>query len=428
MNKRSLALGLLGVAVLTAFGWFARSDGEQARDLLVHPDQGSFRVTVTTTGELQAKNSVEITGPQEARRARIYNIAITRLVPEGTVVERGDFVAELDRSELNSRLQDVQLELQTAQSQYEQTQLDTSLTLSEARDEQINLRYAMEEAELRMEQATYEAPSVRRQAQIDYEKAKRDYEQAVANYDTKVKQARAQMRETGAELSKAQNELRELEAMSEKFTIRAPENGMVVYKRDRRGRKLTEGGTISPWDPGVATLPDLSVMQSITYVNEVDIQKVKARQPVEIGLDAAPDKRLTGTVTSVANIGEERPNSDAKVFRVEIEISERDTTLRPAMTTSNTIVVAQREDVMHIPLETVHTQDSLTYVFARRGSNLVRQQVRLGLLNENRAIVDAGVTPDDELYLSLPADTSGLPLLTLDGEPPAEDRLARRTP
>lgn len=428
MNKRSLALGLLGVAVLTAFGWFARSDGEQARDLLVHPDQGPFRVTVTTTGELQAKNSVEITGPQEARRARIYNIAITRLVPEGTVVERGDFVAELDRSELNSRLQDVQLELQTAQSQYEQTQLDTSLTLSEARDEQINLRYAMEEAELRMEQATYEAPSVRRQAQIDYEKAKRDYEQAVANYDTKVKQARAQMRETGAELSKAQNELRELEAMSQKFTIRAPENGMVVYKRDRRGRKLTEGGTISPWDPGVATLPDLSVMQSITYVNEVDIQKVKARQPVEIGLDAAPDKRLTGTVTSVANIGEERPNSDAKVFRVEIEISERDTTLRPAMTTSNTIVVAQREDVMHIPLEAVHTQDSLTYVFARRGSDLVRQQVRLGLLNENRAIVDAGVTPDDELYLSLPADTSGLPLLTLDGEPPAEDQLARRTP
>jgi multidrug efflux pump subunit AcrA (membrane-fusion protein) len=349
-------------------------------------------------------------------------------VPEGTIVERGDFVAELDRSELTSRLQDVQLELQTAQSQYEQTRLDTSLTLSEARDQQVNLRYAMEEAELRMEQATYEAPSVRRQAQIDYEKAKRDYEQAVANYDTKVKQARAQMSEVGAELSKAENELRELEALSEKFTIRAPENGMVVYKRDRRGRKLTEGGTISPWDPVVATLPDLSVMQSITYVNEVDIQKVKARQPVEVGLDAAPTKRLTGTVTSVANIGEERPNSDAKVFRVEIEITQRDTTLRPAMTTSNTIVVAERENALHIPLETVHTQDSLTYVFARRGGTLVRQQVRLGLLNENRAIVDAGVSSEDELYLSLPADTSGLPLLTLEGAPPEENQLAQRTP
>ena len=428
MTKRTLVFSLLGVVAVVAAGWFFRSGGEQTRDLMVQPERGPFRVTVTTTGELQAKNSVEITGPREARRARLFNISITRLIPEGTVVERGDFVAELDRSELTSRLQDVQLELQTAQSQYEQTRLDTSLTLSEARDQQVNLRYAMEEAELRREQAAYEAPSVRRQAQIDYERAERDYEQAVANYETKVKQAEAQMREVGAELRKAENELSDLEALSEKFTIRAPENGMVVYKRDRRGHKLTEGGTISPWDPTVATLPDLSVMQSITYVNEVDIQKVKARQPVEIGLDAAPDKRLTGTVTSVANIGEERPNSDAKVFRVEIEIAQRDTTLRPAMTTSNTIVVAAQENALHIPLETVHTQDSLTYVFARREGNLVRQQVRLGLLNENRAIVDAGVTPEDALYLSLPADTSGLPLLTLEGDPASEEQLAQRTP
>jgi multidrug efflux pump subunit AcrA (membrane-fusion protein) len=428
MTKRTLAFGLLGIVVLVAVGWFVRSGGEQTRDLIVQPERGPFRVTVTTTGELQARNSVEITGPREARRARLFNISITRLIPEGTVVEKGDFVAELDRSELTSRLQDVRLELQTAQSQFEQTRLDTSLTLSEARDQQVNLRYAMEEAELRKEQAAYEAPSVRRQAQIDYEKAQRDYEQAVANYETKVKQAEAQMREVGAELRKAENELADLEALSAKFTIRAPENGMVVYKRDRRGRKLTEGGTISPWDPTVATLPDLSVMQSITYVNEVDIQKVKARQPVEIGLDAAPNKRLTGVVTSVANIGEERPNSDAKVFRVEVEIAQRDTTLRPAMTTSNTIVVAEREDALHIPLETVHTQDSLTYVFARRGGSLVRQQVRLGLLNENRAIVDAGVRPEDDLYLSLPADTSGLPLLTLDGAPPSEEQLAQRTP
>jgi len=428
MTTRTLVLGLLGVVMLMAVGWFVRSGGEQTLALMVQPERGPFRVAVTTTGELQAKNSVEITGPREARRARLFNISITRLIPEGTVVERGDFVAELDRSELTSRLQDVGLELQTAQSQYEQTRLDTSLTLSEARDQQVNLRYAMEEAELRKEQAAYEAPSVRRQAQIDYERAQRDYEQAVANYETKVKQAEAQMREVGAELRKAENELADLEALSDKFTIRAPENGMVVYKRDRRGRKLTEGGTISPWDPTVATLPDLSVMQSITYVNEVDIQKVKARQPVEVGLDAAPNKRLNGVVTSVANIGEERPNSDAKVFRVEIEINQRDTTLRPAMTTSNTIVVAERENALHIPLETVHTQDSLTYVFARRSGGIVRQQVRLGLLNENRAIVDAGVTPEDDLYLSLPADTTGLPLLTLDGEPPNGEQLAQRTP
>lgn len=427
MSKRTVGAGLIVLLVLIGIGALLRSQEDAPRDLLVRPEVGPFRATVTTTGELQAQSSVEITGPSEARRARLFNMQILRLVPEGTVVEKGDFVAELDRSELTGRLQDAQLELQKVQSTYEQTQLDTSLTLSEARDQQIELRYAMEEAELRMEQSKYEAPSVRRQAQIDYEKAKRNYEQAAANYETKVKQARAQMREVSADLQKAQAELRDLQMLSSKFTIRAPERGMVVYKRDRRGRKLTEGGTVSPWNPTVATLPDLSVMQSITYVNEVDIQKVHRGQPVEIGLDADPDKQLTGTVTSVANIGEQRPNSDAKVFQVEIEVNERDTTLRPAMTTSNTIIVAEREQALHIPLETLHAQDSLTYVFARRDGRTVRQEVHLGLINENRAVVEAGVTPEDELYLSVPADTAGLPLLTLDADSSSTpESIARR--
>jgi hypothetical protein len=150
-------------------------------------------------------------------------------------------------------------------------------------------------------------------------------------------------------------------------------------------------------------------MESITYVNEVDIQKIKAGQEVNIGLDADPDKRLTGTVTSVANIGEQRPNSDAKVFEVGIVINEADTTLRPAMTTSNTIVVAELPEVLHVPLETIHTQDSLTFVYTRRGGSTMRQEIVLGLMNENEAIVEAGLTNDDRLYLSVPADTTGLP-------------------
>ena len=268
----------------------------------------------------------------------------------------------------------------------------------------------MEEARLRKEQATYEAPSVIRQAEIDYEKSQRALEQAVENYQTQVKQGIAKMREVEAELTKSQNMVGMLAEAGQQFTIMAPENGMVIYKRDWRGQKLTTGGTVNAWDPVVAELPDLSVMESITYVNEVDIQKINAGQKVKIGLDADPDKRLDGAVTRVANIGEQRPNSDAKVFEVAIEVAQADTTLRPAMTTSNTIVVAEIPEALYIPLETIHTQDSLNFVFVRRGGGIIRQEVNLGLLNENEAIVEAGLDETDRLYLSLPADTTGLPL------------------
>lgn len=411
---RRWLVGLLAAGFLLVFtGLLARGSDDAAPDLMVRPGMGPFQVTVTSTGELQAKSSVAIKGPGQARRARIYEMQILRMIPEGTVVKQGDFVAELDRSELTSRIQDEEIELDQARSQYEQTALDTALTLSQARNEQINLRYAMEEAQLVMEQSAYEAPSIRRQAEIDYDKAERAYEQAVANYETQRQQAEAQMREVGAELEKARRQYDEMVAMSDEFTILAPEQGMVIYQRTRGGGKITEGSTVRVWNPVVATLPDLSVMESITYINEVDIQKVGEGQQVRIGLDADPDKRLNGTVTQVANVGEQRPGSDAKVFRVAIEVNEADTTLRPAMTTSNTIIVDQVPEAVHVPLETIHATDSLTYVFVRQGGRTVRQEVQLGLINENSAIIRDGLSREDRIFLTLPADTAGMPLQRL---------------
>ena len=407
---------LLGALIILLIfgGMLVGRDDAAAVDLLVRPQKGPFQVAVTATGELEAKNSVKIYGPGAARQMRIYQIKIQRLVAEGTVVSKGDFVAELDRSELASRLSDARIELDKAMSQYEQTRLDTLLTLSKARDEQVNFQFAMEEAQLRWEGAAYEAPSVKRQAEIDFEKAKRTYQQSVQNYETQVAQSRAKMREVEATLNKAQKDVNDLNVLSQEFTITAPENGMVIYKREWNGQKLTEGGTLQAWDPVVAELPDLSLMESVTYVNEVDIQRIEEGQSVEIGLDASPDKRLSGTVDQIANIGEQRPNSDAKVFQVRILVHESDTTLRPAMTTSNKIVVSEVPDATFIPLEAVHASDSLNYVFVRRGGGTTRQEVALGAFNENETIVEAGLSERDQIYLSIPADTSGIPLERLD--------------
>lgn len=397
-----------GIALLFIF-WFAfGSESSEAPAIYAAPEQGNFEVNVTTTGELQAKNSTSIRGPEGIREFRIYSVPIQRLIPEGTVVEKGDFVAELDRSEISSNLQDAQLELEEAESQYESAQLDSTLNLSQARDNLINLEYAVEEAKIAVEQSQYESPAVQRQVQIDYERAQRELDQARKNYKTQVRQAEVNLREIETDLKQEQREVQRIREVMEKFTIYAPENGMVIYKRNRDGTKVTEGSSISAWDPVVAELPDFSVMNSVTYVNEVDIQNIRSGQSADIGLDAMPEKKLTGRVTNVANIGEQRPNSDSKVFQVILEINEADTTLRPAMTTSNTINVSKLENVLYVPLETIHTVDSLNFVFKRDGLNVSMQQVVLGLMNDNDVIIREGVSPDDELFLSTPTDTAGI--------------------
>lgn len=415
MKKRYLIPAVvIGISLVA---WFVfGGETTEAVELTTTPQKGEFVVDVTTTGELRAKNSVEIRGPQGVREIRLFNLKIQRLIPEGTIVKAGDFVAELDRSEITGRLQDAMLELQQAQSQVTQVSLDSTLTLSQARDNLINLEYALEERQIAVDQSKYESPAVQRQAEIDLDKARRQLAQEKKNYQTKVKQAEAQMSEVEADLQEEQNDLDKIRKLIKEFTVYAPAQGMVIYKRNYDGSKVTEGSDISAWNPTVAELPDFSVMESVTYVNEVDVQKITKQQNVEIGLDAIPDKSLIGTVTSVANIGEQRPNSDSKVYEVIIEIAETDSVLRPAMTTSNRVIVDRVKDAMFVPLETIHVKDSTSFVFKKDGLYPVMQEVDLGLMNENEVIVHRGVGIDDVIYLTVPNDTSGIEKYYLEEE------------
>lgn len=402
-----------GVVVLVLVWLLAAPRSAMNSDLVVTPARGEFLVTVTTSGELQAKNSINIMGPEEARAAYIWQMKLTNIIAEGTVVKKGEFVAELDKSEITGKFKDSQLSVQKLDAQYLQTRLDSALALSQARDELVNLTYTQEEKRLAMEQSAYEAPAMRRQAEIEYERAQRAYEQAKKNYVTKTRQSIAKAQAAEADLMKERQKLELYQKTMEAFTIKAPADGMVIYAREWNGKKKVVGSTISSWDPIVATLPDLREMESITYISELDIQKIAASQQVKVKLDADPNKVLSGSVTTVANIGEQRPNSDSKVFEVHIKVNESDTTLRPAMTTSNEILVAKLDSVLSVPLECIHTEGSTTFVYKKNGRSIVKQEVKLGMINENATVILGGLDDRDELLLSVPPESGSLKVVPL---------------
>jgi len=223
------------------------------------------------------------------------------------------------------------------------------------------------------------------------------------------------MNEVTADYTSAKRKLDQMQEVLQQFTVMAPKAGMVIYRRNWDGSKMGVGATISAWDPIVAELPDLSKMISKTYVNEIDISKVKVGQQVDIGIDAFPDKKFTGVVNEVANIGEQLQGSNAKVFEVKILINEFDSILRPAMTTKNTILTATIDSVMYIPLESIFNNDSITFVYKKDGS-LVKQQVILGQSNYDEIIVKEGLTMDDEILLIAPESDEGIKINMLPTE------------
>jgi len=393
-----LAIAIVGIALLV---WLLASSGSGDREQTAKVKRGAFEIAVTTTGELGAENMERINGPDgmRARNVRMGDVKIQDLVPEGTVVEEGDYVATLDRSAADTQRKDIQDELERLEAQYERTLLDTSLNLRGIRNNLINLKFDLEEKQIAVEQSIYEPPATQRQAQNNLERAQRAYDQELKNYTLKEEQAIAQVKDVMINLSRKRRELEELTNLLDQFVIKAPKPGMVIYHRGWSGEKRKVGSTINPWDLTIATLPDLSVMQSKTYVNEIDISKVKKDQKVRVGVDAFPDKSYTGVVTSVANIGEQLKNTDAKVFEVVVRVNESDPILRPAMTTSNQIVTSTYADTLYLPIEAIFGSDTLIYVYRTNGT---RQVVVPGEMNENFVIITAGLKEGDEVYLSLP--------------------------
>lgn len=403
MKKRILIAASIILVIIISFYMFGGGGVDEDIEILTEAKSGEFVISITTTGELEAKNSIKITGPAGLRAARLWNVKIDKIIDEGTIISKGDYVATLDASELSDRIKNTENEYQQSLSKYTQTKLDTALTLRQSRDELINLEFAVEERELILEQSQFEPPATIKQAEIDLSKAKRAFEQAKQNYQLKKQKAVAQMQEADAELAEDRDERDFLLQLRGKFEIRAPEDGMVIYVRENDGSKKGEGSNIGAWDPTVATLPDLTTMISITYVNEVDIRKIAKGQNVKIGLDAFPDKKLTGEVIAVANVGEQRPNSDAKVFEVKVEIHQTDSTLRPAMTTANEIITDVIADAVFIPLEAVYNQgDSISYVYKKSGLETIKQEVVLGKANANEVLVESGVEVGESIFLIAP--------------------------
>jgi multidrug efflux pump subunit AcrA (membrane-fusion protein) len=399
MKKRWI-YGIAILVVIVGVIIYSSKSEDSVVEITTTVKGGQFDVVVSTTGELQALNSTEVKGPADLREVRVHNVKIMDLVPEGTIVEAGDYVGSLDRTEVQDRLNNQADELEEDNANLSQAKLDTTISLLDYRNGIKDRRFAVEESQIIMEQSQYEPSATIRQAEMNLDKAERGLEQALANYELKKAEANNKIRRAERRLDEEYKERSKLLSILEQFDIYAPHPGMVIYKKEWGGAKRKVGSSINPWDPVVATLPDLTQMISKTYINEIDISKIETGQTVSLGVDAFPEREYTGLVIDVANVGEQLPNSDAKVFEVVIQLNESDTTLRPAMTTVNQVLTNSYDDVLFIPLEAIHSTDSMSYVYTVKQKR--KQIIDLGEANSNSIIVTEGLAENDEIYLSIP--------------------------
>ncbi len=404
MSRKKLIIGsVIIVSVLAVYFLYNKKEDVNA-PITIKVAKGDFINEVITSGEALSSSSKKIQFPSPAnlQKHNIREIKIQDLVPEGSVVKEGDYIGRLDQSEVNEKIIDAKLNLENAQSKYIQQKLDTTLSLKQERNGIKDLLFTIEESKINLKQSTYEPPASIRKLEIQIEKANRDLNTKKENYSIKKMQAEAKMVEVGTEVSKIKSKLDALIDLQKQFIIYSTDSGMITYIREWDGSKKQVGSSINPWDPSIASLPDLSKMQSKTFANEVDIRKLKKGLTVDVGFDAFPDITLKGEVIDVANVGETKRGSDIKVFQIIIKLLTEDKNVRPGMTTSNRILTDKESNVLMVPIEAIFSKDSISYTYVKSGFSVLKKQVLLGKSNNNLIIIKDGLNENEVVYLNKP--------------------------
>lgn len=396
-NKRySIPIGA-GLVVIALVVVFSGGGGEPLPTAEVK--RGEFLLSIKASGEIRAASSFTLTTP----RLTWGQMQINFLLPEGTTVKKNDVIVRFATTTIDKTIQDKESELNILRSELAKFRAENVVRISDLEGNLKTMELTYEQAKLQVEKMKFEAEVQRKESEINLEKNRIAFEQAKKKI---VSQKVAEKSEEQKQLLKIQqtlNDVNRAKQEKEQYTLKASMDGLVVYETNwQTGRKVSVGD--SPW-PGmsIVSLPDLSAMQSVCQINEVDISKVIASQNARVKLDAFPDREFPGTVKSVGTIGQQNDRSSTvKTFEVVVDIKGTDPVLKPGMTTSNEVVMATLADTLFIPLEAVFEKDGKPIVYKMFGSSARPLEVGMGTKNSNYIVVSSGLQGGDKVALRDP--------------------------
>ena len=334
--KKKWVLTAVGLVVVTAAVVAAksRSNGDEK------PKESPFRLGKVQTTDLQVSvREVGVVDP--VNKVEVKSTVSGRVVAlharEGDKVKRGDLLAE------------VEPDVTQAQSLSEVT---TAVTQNE-----LKLRDA--ERALAAQQRLYDNGLLGKESLRDFETA-RD----LAAHDLAAAKTRYKIVEDhGIPIAGG---------LSQRARVTAPMDGVVIAKGVELGETVTSG--VSSFNAGTMlfTVADLDSLVIKVNLNEVDIAKVHVGQPVQLTLDAYPQRSFAGTVKFVAPAA--TLVEKIKVFEIEVELAKLDEAFRTGMSANVEILGERRDHALSIPLEALQRKDGAVVAY-RLKSGLPEKEI-----------------------------------------------------
>lgn len=313
------------------------------------PLGGSVRKTVGNIAEQeQNSNVLRLTGKTQAVEARailapllageqIGTLTITKLAPSGSHVKPGELLAEFDRE---AQLRDF-IDKQAASEDQNDKVLEAQAkeVADRAKDET-----EMREAENSLSKAKLEIQKTDILSRIDAEKAREDLDEAEATlaqlketFGLKRKAAQASIRILEIQRDRTHETMLHAQANAARMQIQSPIEGIVVYNtiwKEGSMGEVKEGDQIRPGMPFMQVV-DPSTMEVQAPVNQADLLGLAIGERAVVHLDAYPDLKLPGRLSSIDPMG--RPgdfSSKLRTFTATFSIDGHDPRLMPDLSTA----------------------------------------------------------------------------------------------
>jgi HlyD family secretion protein len=424
--------------------------------------RGDLFVSVTASGRIESSEQTSIDCELESLEAgvrgqRLYAggaSTLIYLIPDGSMVKKGDVLCKLDSSEYEELVRQQEMTVERAKADHLQTELDLAvarMAVQEFRDglklstlKELDGRIALAKSELerasdhrswteRMlikgyvsrSQASADAVSERRaafnleQAQLSADVFKRyEVPGTMRILENAVLSCEASMRYQDARLERHTNRLKSFKRQVENCTIRAPHDGFLIHANDPRRHRYIEEGMAVYQHQTLFYLPDLAKMEVSAMLHESVVDKVKEGMRAKIQIESLPHHTLEGHVTSVARLPLVNFFSEVTYYVGLIKIDNIPRGLLPGMSAEVKIATDRRSDVLTVPPAAVTVEGGREVCYVAEEDGLERREVKLGQLTEDRLEVTEGLEEGEHVVLE-PASVNA-PDLVANTTSPAE--------
>jgi multidrug efflux pump subunit AcrA (membrane-fusion protein) len=367
---------------------------------------GPIDKVVRVTGSTQARDFASVSAPMMRGPDSGRALILTFLAKGGTIVKKGDVVAQIDAQAMKDHVDDIN-------SQVIQADTDVKKRKAEQAIDWENLQQTLREAKATLDKARLDASASEVRTKIDEEILKLAVEEAEASLkqlqqDLKTKQAayRAEIRILELTRERHQRHRDRHKVDVERFTIRAAMDGMVVIQTIwRMGEyvQIAEGDQVSPGQPFMKIVNPSSMLVDAS-ISQVGSDEIRLGQPAVVHFDAFPDLKLKAKVYSMGAMatGGWRQNYYLRTLPVRLQIEEMDKRVIPDLSAAADILVEHKENQVRIPLEAVVQRDGKSYVYVWLGQRYELREVKLGFSSSTFASVLGGLKVGEEIALAEP--------------------------